>query len=374
MNILLFIKHRARLLALAVITSVSGLTMTADEMPQILGERFPDTAGNHINAHGGNIIRVDSTYYWYGEHRGDGTPGSYQQGVTCYSSQNLRDWEYRGIVLGVSNEAGSPIERGGIIERPKVVWCPATGRYVMWFHNELKGQGYGAARAAVATSDSPTGPFTLKSSGRVNPGITPLGMGDLLITTTFPDNLEWWTDEWRDAVRRGMFTARDLPGGQMSRDMTVFIDPDDGKAYHVYSSEENLTLHIAELDSTYEHHTGRYIRIFPGGHNEAPAVFKHGDRYWMITSGCTGWDPNEARLMYADSMLGEWKQLPNPCRGEKAGITFGGQSTYVLHNGDSYMFMADIWHPKNLADSRHIWLPISFDADGTPYIQWPDGK
>lgn len=374
MNILFSIKHRARLLALAVITSVSGLTLAADEMPQILGELFPDTAGNHINAHGGNIIRVDSTYYWYGEHRGDGTPGSYQKGVTCYSSPNLRDWEYRGIVLEVSDRAGSPIERGGIIERPKVVWCPATGRYVMWFHNELKGQGYGAARAAVATSDSPTGPFTLKSSGRVNPGVSPLDMGDSLLTATFPDNLEWWTDEWRDAVRRGMFTARDLTGGQMSRDMTIFIDPDDGKAYHVYSSEENLTLHIAELDSTYENHTGRYIRIFPGGHNEAPAVFKHGGRYWMITSGCTGWDPNEARLMYADSMLGEWKQLPNPCRGEKAGITFGGQSTYVMQLGDSYMFMADIWHPKNLADSRHIWLPINFDADGTPYIQWPEGK
>lgn len=60
-----------------------------------------------------------------------------------------------------------------------------------------------------------------------------------------------------------MYARRDVSGGQMSRDMTIFIDPDNGKGYHIYSSEENLTLHVAELDSTYERHNGNYIRIFP---------------------------------------------------------------------------------------------------------------
>ena len=93
--------------------------------------------------------------------------------------------------------------------------------------------------------------------------------------------------------------------------LTGFTD-DDGKAYHIYSSEDNLTLQIAELADDYLSHTGKYIRIFPGGHNEAPAIFKKEGTYWMITSGCTGWDPNKVRLLTADSMLGEWKQLPNP--------------------------------------------------------------
>ena len=35
--------------------------------------------------------------------------------------------------------------------------------------------------------------------------------------------------------------------------------------------------------------------LFPGGHNEAPAIFKKDGTYWMITSGCTGWAPNAAR-------------------------------------------------------------------------------
>lgn len=78
--------------------------------------------------------------------------------------------------------------------------------------------------------------------------------------------------------------------------MTLFVD-DDGKAYHIYSSEDNLTLQIAELADDYLSHTGKYIRIFPGGHNEAPAIFKKEGTYWMITSGCTGWDPNKARLL-----------------------------------------------------------------------------
>lgn len=362
--------HRRMMSLVIIYLILLPSVVLADEVPPVtMGELLPDTDGNHINAHGGNILVSDSLYYWYGEFRGDGTPGSFQQGVACYSSANLRDWKYRGIVLKVTDDDSSPVQKGCIIERPKVVYCPATGRYVLWFHNELKGRGYGAAYAGVATSASPLGPFELKYSGRVNAGIAPLNMSADDLSATYPENLEWWTPEWYDAVRRGMFVKRDIAGGQMSRDMTVYIDPESGKGYHIYSSEDNLTLHIAELDSTYERHNGRYIRIFPGGHNEAPAIFRHGGKYWMITSGCTGWQPNEARLMSADSIMGEWKQHPSPCRGDGAETTFGGQGTFVLQLNDGCIFMADIWNPDNLADSRHIWLPISFDENDMPYIE-----
>jgi len=37
----------------------------------------------------------------------------------------------------------------------------------------------------------------------------------------------------------------------MAREMTLFVD-DDGKAYHIYSSEENSTTHISLLtDDTF---------------------------------------------------------------------------------------------------------------------------
>ena len=62
--------------------------------------------------------------------------------------------------------------------------------------------------------------------------------------------------------------------------------------------------------------------FFPGGHNEAPAIFKKGNMFWMITSGCTGWIPNEARMFSASSIWGPWEQYPNPCRGQNSEKNF----------------------------------------------------
>ena len=184
---------------------------------------------------------------------------------------------------------------------------------------------------------------------------------------------EWWTPEWRKAVDAGLLLKRDLPGGQMSRDMTVFID-DDGKAYHIHSAEENLTLNIAELTPDYLDYTGNYIRLAPGGHNEAPTILKRNGVYWMITSGCTGWDPNEARMFRAESIWGPWVQLPTPFRGKDADKSFHTQGTYIfkVEGTDEYVFMADRWMPRSLKFSRHIWLPISFEEDGTPVLEWKD--
>lgn len=78
--------------------------------------------------------------------------------------------------------------------------------------------------------------------------------------------------------------------------------------------------------------------------------------------------------MKAKSIFGPWEQLPNPCRGEKAEKTYLGQSTFVMNVDGRYTFMADVWNPKCLADSRHLWLPIEFEADGTPYINSPYNK
>lgn len=341
----------------------------------VSGEVWRDTDGDVINAHGGGIMYHKGRYYWFGENRP--TSGFVtEKGISCYSSTDLCNWKNEGIALAVSGESGHDIEKGCIMERPKVVYNEKTGKFVMWFHLELKGKGYAPARAAVAVSDSPVGPYQFIRSGRVNPGVYPLNMTkkERKIKWDFSKHKEWWTQEWHSAIVKGLFLKRDMEEGQMSRDMTLFVD-DDKKAYHIYSSEDNLTLQIAELSDDYLSHTGKYIRIFPGGHNEAPAIFKKDGTYWMITSGCTGWEPNKARLLTATSILGEWKQLPNPCVGEKADKTFGGQSTYVLPlqgTEKQFIFMADSWRPKSLADSRYIWLPVRFDEKEIPFIEWVD--
>ena len=84
----------------------------------------------------------------------------------------------------------------------------------------------------------------------------------------------------------------------MARDQNLFLD-DDGTAYHIYSSEENSTLHIARLRDDYLRGNGEFIRIFSNRYMEAPAIFKRGDRYFLIASDCTGWAPNAARLAWA---------------------------------------------------------------------------
>lgn len=341
------------------------------------GQLWPDTDGQHINAHGGNIILQDGTYYWYGENRSD--EGA-SRGVSVYTSTDLRTWKNGGIVLPVSDEAGSDIERGCIMERPKVLYNAKTGKYVMIFHLEMKGRGYAAARVAFAQSDSPTGPFHFIRSGRIHAGKWPFDMSKKDIAAAKLTDAsawkDWWTPEWRVETEKGMYLWRDMEGGQMSRDMTVYVD-EKGRAYHITSSQENLTLLVSELTDDYLDFTGKYNMIAPGGQNEAPCIFQHNGRYWLICSGCTGWAPNEARMYTSESIWGPWTKLPSPFVGTATGYrlmpsdkTFGAQGTYILPVGDRFIFMADIWKPKQLSHSLHLWLPIQFQADGTPLIPW----
>lgn len=365
-----------------LIFCVWGLVMAASVGAQSLeritpGKEWPDRKGEHINAHGGGLLFHEGKYYWYGENR-PARGFTTEVGVEVYSSSDLMNWEDEGVALAVSEEAGHDIERGCIMERPKVVRNPKTGKFVMLFHLELKEKGYAAARVGFAESDSPVGPFRFIRSLRPNAGKWPTDFSRRDIRKAKKlkeaDYKEWWTPEWREAIREGLLLARDVPGGQMSRDMTVYVD-DDGKAYHIYSAEENLTLNLAELTDDYLDYTGRYVRIAPGGQNEAPTIFKHDGVYWMITSGCTGWAPNEARMFKAASLWGPWEQLPSPFVGKDAKKSFHTQGTYIFKvegTEDGFVFMADRWNPQSLKNSRHIWLPIDFEADGTPVIRWVD--
>jgi hypothetical protein len=119
-------------------------------------------------------------------------------------------------------------------------------------------------------------------------------------------------------------------------------------------------------------HRDVHINAHGGG------MLVHNGQTYMLSSGCTGWAPNAARLAVADSIWGPWKALGNPCTGvnpendlgpEK---TFGAQSTYVLPvpgKQDAFIAMFDMWRPRNPVDGRYIWLPIQFTESG-PSIRW----
>lgn len=339
------------------------------------GQIWPDNEGKHINAHGGSIIYYGNTYYWFGEYRlprSEKDKGRY--GVSCYSSKDLLNWKNEGLALRVIIDSTTILNPGCVIERPKVIYNKKTAKFVMWFHHELKGQGYKAALTGVAVSDNITGPYRYIRSIRPNAGIWPLDFPEEHKSATVKEgDLKSGSEEWKLAVRDGLFLRRDFKGGQMARDMTIFIEK-DGKAYHIHSSEENMTLHFSELTFDYLDFTGIYVRVLPGESNEAPAIFFSGGKYFMISSGTTGWKPNPARLAVAKSLRGEWKSLGNPCRGteEENKITFGSQSTHILSvegKKNAFIYMGDRWIPENLADSRHIWLPLEWEK-GIPVIKW----
>ncbi len=350
----------------------------------IPGAIWPDDQGVHINAHGGGVLFHGDRYYWFGEHKVAGAAGNRAQvGVHVYSSTDLYNWKDEGVALQVSDDADSDIVKGCIIERPKVIYNAKTDKFVMWFHLELKGQGYDAARSGIAISDTVTGPYTFVRSLRPNAGQWPINVTEAQKDSASIERTKQEQEDFSGGptAKHAKFNilGSHFEGGQMARDMNLFVD-DDGKAYHIYSSEHNSTLHISLLSDDYLSHVGTYTRNFPFRWMEAPALFKRKGKYYLIASGCTGWDPNAARSAVADSILGEWTELKNPCVGinpenqlgpEK---TFGGQSTCVFPvqgKADAYIAMFDIWRPQDAIDGRYVWLPIEFDDQGFT-IEWAD--
>ena len=364
--------------AIAILTLMTACAATHAQSATSFtpGKVWPDDKGVHINAHGGGVLYHEGTYYWFGEHKIAGRRGnSAQVGVGVYSSTDLYNWKNEGIALKVVDEQGHDIQRGCILERPKVIYNKATGKFVMWFHLELKGQGYASARTGVAVADNVTGPYTFIESMRPHAGVWPLNAGDAAKPSEDIDGT--WAADRERSIALGSYLRRDFEGGQMSRDMTLFVD-DDGKAYHITSSEENRTLHISLLSDDYLSFTDHYVRIFPGGANEAPAICKHNGKYYMITSGLTGWAPNPARSAVADNILGPWKSTGNPARGVNPtnGLgpekTFGGQSTFLLPvhgKPGAFIAMFDVWTPENPIDGRYIWLPAEFE-DGNIIVRY----
>lgn len=343
------------------------------------GELWLDTAGAPINAHGGGVLFHAGTYYWFGEHKVAGEAGNRAEvGMHVYSSGDLCQWRDRGIALAVALDPASEITRGCILERPKVIFNRRTGKFVMWFHLEPAGKGYAGARSGVAVADNPCGPYRYLGSLRPNAGVWPVNaLPGARCPLTAPEQTQLAGLRLRGDPEPGyppqLLFRRDHAGGQMARDMTLFVD-DDGTAYHIYASEENGTLHLSQLTDDYLAPAGKWARIFPGGFHEAPAVMKARGRYYLFTSGCTGWKPNPLRLAVADSIWGPWTELGNPCQGtsEEVATTFESQPTFILPVAgcaDQFIFMADRWRPKNAIDGRYVWLPVEWEGD-QPSLTW----
>lgn len=336
---------------IVIIVSAHLLTLTTVQAQSASafqpGKEWPDNHGIHINAHGGGVLWHNGNYYWFGEHKVAGEKGNRAYvGVHCYTSKDLHHWVDSGIVLAVDGAQNSPIAPGAIIERPKVIYNKKNKQFIMWFHLELKDQGYKAALCGVATSKKITGPYVFHHAERPDKGTLPISYKP-------------------DTNKGDSILLRDKEKGQMSRDMNLFVD-EDNSAYLIYTSEENRTVHISQLSDDYLSTRGRFARVFPDRFMEAAAIFKANGKYFFVASGCTGWAPNAARSAVATHIFGPWQELGNPCEGPDSALTFHGQSTFVLPvmgTKNTFIFMADKWNPKNAIDGRYLWLPVVFKAN-----------
>ncbi len=347
------------------------------------GALWLDTEGNSIQAHGGQVQQIPvpddgggmiEKYLWIGENKSN---GHYGNNIAVYSSTDLLSWTFEGNVLRSiesrkeletdpyftelygsltaeeRDEIYACINTSVVIERPKMLYNEATGQYVIWFHSdsatEESSYPYDAGMAGVAVSDSPYGPFRFLGRYRLDP--CPEGQLDC-----FP-----------------------FSHGE-ARDMNLFQD-DDGTAYIVYTSENNKTLYISKLNESY---TGLsadpekavygedYIRLFPGSMREAPVLVKNEGRYYLMSSSTTGWFSNQARVWSAEEIFGTWQNDGNPCVGDGKDLTFDTQSTSIFRSADGqWVYYGDRWNAEDLADSRYIWLPVSF-TDGKLTIRWEE--
>jgi hypothetical protein len=284
------------------------------------GTQFRDTTGAVLHAHGGGVLKVGSYYYWFGENR---NPNNTFRAVSAYRSTDLQTWEFRGNVLTQSSHSELNVAN---IERPKVVYNASTGRYVMWMHKE-NGSDYGEARAAVASSATVDGSYTYHGSFR--------------------------------------------PLGHMSRDITLYND--NGTGYMISAADENFDLHIYRLTPDFLNVATLVGNFWDGAHREAPAMFKRGNVYFLLTSGATGWSPNQARYATASSISGPWTGWTNV--GDAT--TFGSQPTFVLPiqgtSTTSYLYLGDRWAGAwggPVQDSQYVWLPITFPSATSMGLSW----
>lgn len=304
------------------------------------------TDNSVIEAHGGGFLKKDSVYYWYGEDHSKGHGN--KTGISCYASVDLINWQNMGIALPKDS---LPLEyrESGVCERPKVLYNQETKKYVMWMH--LDADYYSHAFAGVAISDKPDGPYKLIRKFR------PI---DCRLAN----------------IKNNENTFRD---------MSLFSD-NDGRSYVIYSTEGNATLYICQLnkdftDIEYPSVEGKtWCKALNNEYREAPSLFKYKDKYFMITSGTTGWAPNAAKWHIAPSIYGPWRTIGNPCIGNESELTFRAQSTYVLpapgKADNCFIFMADRWIGNKTKSGTYVWLPfvVQNDSISLQYIdKWKLG-
>lgn len=340
------------------------------------GKVWLDTEGKRIQAHGGSIITVNGSYYWYGENK-EKTTGKndiWHWGVRCYSSKDLYNWKDEGVIIPPTpDDPDSPLHPSAMMDRPHIVYNKMTRKYVAW----LKIMGEPPC-FAVLEAEHILGPYTM-----TNPRVNPCGLS--------------------------------------VGDFDIAVESADGKAY-LFSERPHITMYCADLNREYTAAAGMYSEHFPHTAppytREAPAHFERGGLHYLITSGTTGYHPNPSEAAVSRLWHGPYEIQGNPHVDDSSRTSFNSQISSVFRHPekkDLYIALADRWLPDlpktegedfatgkasldteekfkqifdpetefvfteedaeainiNSSESDYVWLPLKFEGEKVK-IEWKD--
>lgn len=333
------------------------------------GQVWKDTEGKRIHAHGGSIMYLDGTYYWYGENKEktNGNNGIWHWGVRCYTSTDLYNWEDKGLIIKPDlDDEFSSIHPTSMMDRPHIIYNKKTEKFVCWLKIMEKD---GTQSVTILTAETILGPYK-----KVREGFRPLNMS--------------------------------------AGDFDLVVAPDE-KAYYYFERVHSETI-CADLTEDYTDVTGYYSTHFPLIQppyvREATAHFYRKGKHYLLTSGTTGYLPNPSEVAIAETWHGPYKVLGNPHPKDKSNTSYHSQISSVFKvegKKDLYIAMADRWAPddmnlkyesyskffeqsfnqysekveikadftidskRNTSIADYVWLPLRFDGD-MAYVDWHD--
>ena len=338
------------------------------------GKVWLDTGRKPIQAHGFQVFynEKEKLWYWYGENKEDTKRGGtvWTKGIRYYTSRDLYNWDDRGLMIPPSEDQHDPLHPTYCIDRPHVIYCEKTGKYVCWIKVMA---GEISQFMTVLTADSFGGPYTYAS--RI---YKPLQMD--------------------------------------SGDFALHVDSETKKAY-IWFERPHFQLICATLTDDYtavtDEYSVHYDNLLPPLTREAPTYFERNGKKYLFTSGTSGYFPNRSDVCVFEDYHGEYKSLGDPHIGDKSGTSFSSQISCVikLPGTEQYVALADRWmpqwyvkpmasqiikgmerhfkdykpdtspkeaaplpgvlqkHSENTSISRYVWLPIEWEGD-KPVIRW----
>lgn len=274
------------------------------------GQVWLDSKGERIQAHGGSVIYLNGTYYFYGENKEktDGKNGIWHWGVRAYASNDLYNWEDQGVIIPPEPDIpSSPLHPSSMMDRPHIIYNARTKNYVAWLKIMERN---GEQTETVLTADSFLGPYT-----KVRQGLRPLNMS--------------------------------------AGDFDLAVAP-DGKAYYYFERVHSETI-CADLTEDYTDVTGFYSTHFPHPYppyvREATAHFMRKNKHYLVTSGTIGYMPNPSEVAVAETWHGPYTVLGNPHPGDTSNTSYHSQISSVFKvqgKKDLYIACADRWLPGQM--------------------------